>query len=181
MKNKGLLIFITSVVAASIVVSVIATGCSKQTEDAEGDDVPPGELVELLCEDVDVPDYEVIPLDEENFAYYAFIDYEEGMSAVAADALINITPHSLVVIHSSDGNGKDIAGRIVSAADPNKWISTGSDIVYVGYTDHYVVLVMSFLDVADGIIENFKTIANDLNDGEYNIYTATNPRYDENI
>lgn len=100
---------------------------------------------------------------------------------VAADALVNIAPHSVVVIRAENGNGASLAKKVVENADPNKWLCGGSEIVNVAYTDHYVLLIMSENAIADDIAENFKNMAKDLDGMEMTLLTANNSRYDQYI
>lgn len=166
------------VASLTLLLIVFLTGCATPAAEARPDTVTPEEIVELLCTDADVPPYETVRLDASNFEYYAFVPYDESLQAVAADALVNITPHSLVVIRAENGNASEIAANILKNADPNKWLCVGAETVNVAYTEHYVVLIMSYQDTADAITENFKTIAPDLDTGELVLLTASNPRYE---
>ena len=118
--------------------------------------------------------YEVVPLDETTFEFATFIPYADGLSAVQADALVNITPHSLVVIKVDNGSAADLANDVFKNANPNKWLCVGSDIVKVANSDHYVVLVMSFEDIADAVVKNFETVAANLNDGGVTVQSREN-------
>ncbi len=137
------------------------------------------EIVEALCKDVDVPAYEIIPLDKTNFEGFAFAPYSEDYQAVAADALVNITAHSLVVIKTDKSNGLDLATEIAGKADPNKWLCVGSEVVDVAYTDNYVVLIMSYKNTADDILNNFKTLAPKLDGTEMQFFSENNSRFEE--
>ena len=166
---------IIAAVLCVTLVTLFTAGCS----DSEDSDASLSDIVDDLLDDVDVPAYEIITLDKETFSSYAFIPYEEGLDGVAADALVNITPHSLVVIHTDKSNGKELAEQIIKNADPNKWLCVGSETVNVGYTDNYIVLVMSFKDIAEDIMDNFEDIAEDLDGIEMTLLTVDNSiRYD---
>lgn len=136
------------------------------------------EIVDDLYQGVDVPPYETLSLDKKNFEHYTFIPYNDKLSAVAADALVNITPHSMVVIHAENGDGAELAEDILEKADPNKWLCVGSETVKIAYTDHYVVLIMSELDTASAIVSNFKDMAYDLDHMDIKTISVNNPRYD---
>ena len=176
--SKVIKIGIVVIAVIAVAAGVAAVVAMKVDKEEAGEELPLAEIVEKLYEGVDVPGYETIALDESNFEFYAFVPYSEKMSAVAADALINVTPHSLVVIHT-DGDGAELAAEVIKNADPNKWLCVGSDIVYVGYTDNYVVLVMSFADTAKDIMDNFKELAPKLDGMEMNMLTAGNWRYEQ--
>ena len=141
---------------------LLLSACAKDDVQSGEEDVPLEDIVEKLYQGLDIPPYETIPLTEENFEYFAFVPYSEDLSAVAADALVNITAHSLVVIRTEQGNGAELAKAVAANADPNKWLCVRADAVSVAYTDHYVVLIMSYQDLTDGITENFRAMATDL-------------------
>ena len=162
---------IVLIILSVILVCGLIAACSFSNSN---DDMDLEDVVDRICEGVDVPAYEIVPLDSNNFEYFAFVSYEDGYTAVAADALVNITPHSLVIIHTEDGNGQLLAEEIFENADPNKWLCVGSEALKVACTDHYVALIMSYRDVCDGITANFEKFAGDLNDGEFNFMTADN-------
>ena len=176
--------YMTVVILGMLAAVLLFTGCAGGTTGSESTGKSLTDIVEGLYKGVDVPAYETITLTKDMFESYAFTSYDESLSAVASDALVNITPHSLVVINATGGNGKDIAEQIVLNADPNKWLCVGSEVVKVAYTDHYVVLVMSYQDIADGVVANFKTLAGDLEnepEATVTVLTAGNDRYDENF
>lgn len=177
MKSKSPNLILLMMMALFFVASL--AGCAKETIENAADALTLENIVEKLYDNVDVPPYETIKLDQTNFEYYTFIPYNDTLTAVAADALVNITPHSVVVIHSEDDNGANIAKKVIENADPNKWLCVGAETVNVVYTDHYVVLIMSRQVTADAIAENFKVIAKELDGMEMVLLTAGNSRYDQ--
>ena len=90
---------------------------------------------------------ENIPLNDENFKMYTFIDmdYKE---AIASESMTGATPHSVVLVrfHSASDAEKD--------ADPRKWICVEAEHVYVESKGDLVILIMSN-DIADRLKENF--------------------------
>lgn len=162
-----------------IIPALFLAGCAKGSTGNNTGNIPLADVVAGLYSNVDVPPHEVVELDSSNFEYFAFIPYNEGLSAVAADALVNITPHSVVVIRSENGDGAEIAEKVFSDADPNKWLCVGSEVKYVAYTNHYVVLIMSYESTADAITENFKSMAKELDDMGITVLKASNPRYEQ--
>lgn len=166
---------------------LLFTGCGKSSgnnsQNNTGSDglknLTLSEIVEKLYANVDVPPYETVSLDETNFEYFAFVPYADGLSAVAADALVNITPHSMVVIYDKNGNGSEIAQKVAENADLNKWLCVGSETGNVLYTGHYVVLIMSDKETVDAITENFKTMSNDLDGISPGLLSLTNSRYEQ--
>lgn len=177
MKNdNNKLIFAAFVV---MILTMILSSCKGASAAGSAENVPLETIVQELCHDVDVPPYETIRLDQSNFEAYAFIPYDETLSAAAADAMVNITPHSMVVIHTPDGNGAELAEKIFRSADPNKWLCVGSETVITAYTDHYVVLIMSYDDVAGAIADNFRSLAKKLDGMEMTLLSAANSRYEQ--
>lgn len=124
-------------------------------------DLTMAQIIDLICQDVEVPAYEAAELTDENFEYSAFIPYEEGLTGYKADALINATAHSLVLIHSENGNTADLAQKILDNANPFKWICVSAEVTQTAYTEHYVILVMSSAEIVEGLIDNFQSAVND--------------------
>lgn len=170
MKKRIVRILIAALTVMTM--TLIFTGCAEVDESDEIEDQTLETIVEELCEDIDVPAYETIRLDETNFESYSFIPYDDSLSAVAADALVNITPHSLVVIHSDGGNGEELAEQVLKNADPNKWLCVRSEDVQVAHTDHYIVLIMSDASIANAVVANFQSIAKDLDGMDMILVTA---------
>lgn len=153
---------------------VLLTGCFKEGSDvtipsetpapsdiAEPSDVTMPQIIDLICQDVDVPAYEAVGLTDENFEYFAFIPHAEGLTGYKADALINATAHSLVLIHSENGNTADLAQKVLDNANPFKWICVSADVTQTAYTEHYIILVMSSAEIVEGLIDNFENAVND--------------------
>lgn len=145
-----------------LLVFVMLAGCTgKGPDDIVPSDATMPEIIDLLCEGVDVPAYEATELTKENFEYFAFIPYADGLTGYQADALINSIPHSLVLVRSENGDTADIAQKMLDNADVRKWICVSADVKQTIYTKHYVVLVMSSAEVVGGVIANFETAVND--------------------
>lgn len=176
---KILKIGLTFCLGFLVILTAFLTGCELRGATENTGSMALEAIVEKIYEKVDVPPYDTVRLDQDNFEFFSFIPYSDDLSAVAADALVNITPHSVVVIRSESGNGAEIAESVVLRADPNKWLCVGAETVEVAYTDHYVVLVMSDKTTADAIVGNFGELAPDLDDMEMKLLTAGNSRYDQ--
>ena len=177
LSNKNIIL----AVIAAAAMAALFTACTKGSANDNGDgqeEADLGTIVEKLYQDVDPPPNETINLDETNFEFFAFIPYDESLSGVAADALVNITPHSLVVIHTGNGNGAELAKQVAENADPNKWLCVRAEALRVAHTDHYVVLVMSYPDTADSIIANLRSMARDLDGMDMVLDTSIDYSYE---
>lgn len=175
---KGNIFLSGAVIVMVLLLTIYASGCT-QSDKTEIEDPTLNDIVEKLYENVDVPLYEIVTLDESNFEFYAFAPYESNYTAVAADALVNITPHSLVVIHTSDGTGAELARTTAANADMNKWLCVGSEAGKVAYTDHYVVLIMSEKAIVDDVIDNFTAMSEKLDNMKIKSLSLTNSRYEQ--
>ena len=141
---------------------VLLLGCAASpAEQSPSAAQPMPEIMDRLCAGVDVPDYEATELTEENFTYFTFLPYEEGLSACQADALINAMPHSLVLVRSENGNTEALARQMLENADASKWICVSAEEKQAAYTEHYAVLVMSSAEINQGILNNFEGAVED--------------------
>lgn len=145
-----------------LLVLAMLAGCSaKGPDDTATTNATMPEIIGLLCEGVEVPAYEATELTEETFEYFAFVPYADGLTGYQADALINAIPHSLVLVRSENGDTADIAQKMLDNADARKWICVAADVKQVAYTEHYVLLIMSTAELAEGVIANFEAAVND--------------------
>lgn len=151
--------FITMLLAALMIFALTACSGNGGTDTDKGGEIKDytlDELVGVICDGVELPDYEVVPLDEENFEYFSFTEWRDGIEAVSADASIGSIAHSLVLIKTSGNDAAEIAEDISKSADVRKWICTDAEAGIVLYTDEYVLLIMSFESNIEPLTENFK-------------------------
>jgi len=113
-------------------------------------------LVNVLLEGIDdVPMPLEMELTEENFQRFVFIDYIEGSTGVVSQAAISAIPHAVVLIELPEGvDAAAVAAEIDAAADPAHWICVEAEKASVFYGGNYVVFVMSFESVVNGIEAN---------------------------
>ena len=175
--NKNIILAVIAVAAMTALFAACTADSASDDEDGQ-EEADLGTVVEKLYQDVDPPPNETINLDETNFEFFAFIPYDDSLSGAAADALVNIAPHSLVVIHTESGNGAELAKQVAENADPNKWLCVRAEALRVAYTDHYVVLVMSYPDTADAIIANFRDMARELDGMDMVLDTSIDYSYE---
>jgi hypothetical protein len=149
--------------ALALLIAILSASCSKKAESADspadnpGDSLPLAEIVGTVLEGIpDLPAYEPMELDEENFEFFAFIPHQPGFEGIMADALIGTIPHSVVLIRLPDAAGaKKAADEILSKADVRKWICVEAESAQTAHKGRLVLLVMSSRDTADAIIDSF--------------------------
>ncbi len=150
--------------ALAVLVSLAA--CGQKTEppapEAETDPLAAMSLQEVLdasLKDVpDLPDYEPTPLDEETFEFYAFAPWKEGYEGLSADALINATAHSVVLVRVPEDEAESVAKTMRENADPRKWICVEAEKTVVDQSGGTILLVMSAGETANAILRNFKAL-----------------------
>ncbi|MBQ3078058.1 MAG: hypothetical protein IJC43_09380 [Clostridia bacterium] len=97
-----------------------------------------------------------MPLDEENFAFFAFIDPIEGAEGLASEAMMSSVAHSVVLLRlPEDADAAAVAAEVEKNADPRKWICVTAEKTEVLQHGNLVLLVMSATDTATAIAENF--------------------------
>lgn len=115
------------------------------------------DVIKEILTGVDTPNYELTPINSENFSYYMFIDYIEGAKGYSADALISSTAHSVCLIELPQGvDAMSVASQIKNNADPAKWICVEAEAVEVAAKDNMVLLVMSDSATTSAIVNNFR-------------------------
>lgn len=161
--------------AAALMLCMILslTACGGSKKPAGSTEMPLADMIEEIYKDVDAPAYETVPLDSEIFEFFTFIPYDEKLEGVEADAMINASPHSVVLVHAKDGGAAEVAEQIAANANPRKWICVGADDTKIAYTEHYVLLVMSYTDVVEGMVANFTALAETLNEGAVTVLESS--------
>lgn len=116
-------------------------------------------MSQILTGVEDLPANGDIPLSEENFNFYAFIDHIEGAEGLASEAMISSVAHSAVLIRLPEGSdAEEVAEEIRTNADPRKWICVGAEKTIVTVNGDLVLLVMSWDSVATAISDNFAVL-----------------------
>lgn len=116
------------------------------------------DMIETVCKDVKLPEYEVFDLDESAFEAYGFVSWSDGIEAVCSEGKIMTNAHSLVLIRTNDVNSEELAKEIAEKADVRKWICVQAEVGKVLYTEHYVLMVMTYKDAFDGLKANFEKL-----------------------
>ena len=145
--------------ALALLLLLFAAACSSDTDETEnpGADMTVDEIMAQLIEGVNSEISVVsIPLDEENFKAYTFIDYIEGAEGVASEAMISSVAHSVVLVRlPADADAQAVAEDIEANANPNKWLCVTAEKTEVVSHGNLVLLVMSFEDDATTVVDNF--------------------------
>ncbi len=148
--------------ALTLLVSLTACGQKTEPPAAEEDPLAAMSLQEVLdasLKDVPgLPDYEAVPLDEETFEFYAFAPWKEGYEGLSADALINATAHSVVLVRVPGDEAESVAETMRGNADPRKWICVEAEKTAVDRCGGTILLVMSGGETANAILTNFKAL-----------------------
>lgn len=117
------------------------------------------EILDASLKDVpDLPAYEPMALDAETFEFFSFVPYKDGYEGLAADALINATAHSVVLVRVPEEEAESVAEAMRQNADPRKWICVGAEKVAIDRCGGTILLVMSSGETANAILTNFKAL-----------------------
>lgn len=97
------------------------------------------------------------PLTEENSEYntgVAMSAYKEGLCAEAA---MSAQAHSICLLKANSAEeAAKLAEDVAANANPNKWICVGAERTVVAYSGDTVLLAMSYNDLAQTVLDNFK-------------------------
>ena len=97
-----------------------------------------------------------IPLDAENFEFFAFAPYVEGVEALVSEPMMGSFAHSVVLVRLPDGaDVEGFASQVRANANPRKWICVEAEKVKVSTKGNLVLLVMSSASNVDIISSNF--------------------------
>lgn len=149
-----------SVLLGIMILSVLLTGCGN----AESGGKIEGSLTDIMAKvqenagvDMAVMD---VPITEENFTSFLFIDPVKDSEALASEAAINAIAHSIVLLRVPSGtDAKQTAADIQKKMDPRKWICVEAESAQVVQQGDLILLVMSSTDIADKVVANFNALA----------------------
>ena len=118
------------------------------------------DILTSITKDVaDLPDTETTALTKDNFEYFAFTAMPDGVEAIAADALINAVPHSVVLMRAQDAEtAKKLAADVEANLNPAKWVCVEAEKTAVLVHNCTVLLVMSWSNVTDALTANFNAL-----------------------
>ena len=171
--------------ASLLAAALISCGEEKKTDDKPGKDE--GEIVEnngtagdnesVVYEDVDLvlvadslyegiaednrPFVATMPLTSEDFEYFTFIPYEEGLEAVVNEPMMGSIAHSIVLVKCPTAEkAEEVAGAMKDSCDPRKWICVEADIVEAVTNKNIAMLLMTTTEggMSETILKNFKAL-----------------------
>lgn len=155
---------VCAVLALALTAALAACGSSSassgQTQTYPGDEMSVSEIKDKVLEGLDdLPAVGDIEPDADNFEYFAFVPWEEGVECIVSEALINAVAHSMVILRAPDAEtAQSMAGEIEANANPAKWICVEAEKTIVSVHGATVLLVMSSASAADAIAANFDAL-----------------------
>ena len=133
--------------------------CSDPEEGNVAEDRSLSEIMEEIQSGVELPALMEIPIDDENFPYYLFIEKVEG-EALASEAMISAIPFSMALLRTAEGaDAAKAAEEIRENADPRKWICVEAEQVEVTRRGNLILLVMADSATAGLLTENFNALS----------------------
>ncbi len=97
-----------------------------------------------------------MPLTAEDFEYFSFIPYEEGLEAVVSEPMIGAIAHSVVLVKADSAEkAKALAEAMKTNCNPRKWICVEADVVEGLTNGNIAMLLMTTSE--GGMAETIKT------------------------
>lgn len=114
--------------------------------------------LEKVTDGAELPQADVIELDASNFSDYSFVEWRDGLEAVASEGAIATSAHSLVLVRSAEGKAEEVAREMAEKVDSKKWICVQPEVAKVLYSKNYAIMAMTFEKAYDKIKENFQNL-----------------------
>jgi hypothetical protein len=102
-----------------------------------------------------------MPLTEEDFEFFTFIPYEEGLEAVANEPMMGSIAHSIVLVKCpTPEKAAEVAQAMKDNCNPRKWVCVEADIVKSETNGNIAMLLMTTEQggMADTISSNFASL-----------------------
>ncbi len=134
------------------------TNTSKEAENTETglSEMTLEEIITNLTKDLEMPMTENMNVEKDWYPSYIFVDYIDGSEALANESLMSSVAHSAVILRLPEGSDVEkIRAKIEKNADPVKWICVGAEKKEVVSNGNHILLVMSFEDITDTMVERF--------------------------
>lgn len=163
------------VLAALLAVTLIS--CTKTNDVENNSDVENKTDVAVIYEEADLaaiadslydgiaednrPFVMSIPLTSEDFEFFTFIPYEEGLEAVANEPMMSSIAHSIVLVKAPTAEkAQEVASAMKANCDPRKWMCVEADIVEGLTNGNIAMLLMTTTEggMSETIINNFNAL-----------------------
>lgn len=141
---------LTALLLAVLLVFGLAAcaGSPAESNAKPGDTMTLQDILTSITKDVaDLPDTETTALTKDNFEYFAFTAMPDGVEAIAADALINAVPHSVVLMRAQDAETAKKLAADVEANLTRQVVCVEAEKTAVLVHNCTVLLVMSWSNV----------------------------------
>ena len=102
-----------------------------------------------------------MPLTEEDFEFFTFIPYEEGLEAVANEPMMGSIAHSIVLVKCPTAEkAAEVAQAMKENCNPRKWVCVEADVVTSATNGNIAMLLMTTEQggMADTISANFASL-----------------------
>lgn len=99
-----------------------------------------------------------MPLTEEDFEFFTFIPYEEGLEAVANEPMMGSIAHSIVLVKCPTAEkAAEVASAMKENCNPRKWVCVEADKVTATTNGNIAMLLMTTTEggMSDTIVGNF--------------------------
>ncbi|MBE6682131.1 MAG: hypothetical protein E7600_07600 [Ruminococcaceae bacterium] len=174
---------IALLLAAVLATALIACSANKDDDvtdpgiDANGNDVTENNAGETVYEEADLaaiadslydgiaedqrPFVMSMPLTSEDFEFFTFVPYEEGLEAVANEPMMSSIAHSIVLVKAPTAEkAQELAKAMKENCDPRKWMCVEADIVETVTNKNLAMLLMTTTEggMSETILKNFNAL-----------------------
>lgn len=149
-----------TIFAAIILVFSLASCKKNEQKDNTSSPVNDMALSDIMAELYkgidDLPKTMDTELTKDNFESYTFVEYRDGYTGLASEAMIGSIAHSVVLVRLPDEEtAKTFAKDMEKNVNPRKWICVEAEKTGIMQSGNTVLLVLSFQNEADAILNNF--------------------------
>lgn len=102
-----------------------------------------------------------MPLTSEDFEFFTFVPYEEGLEAVANEPMMSSIAHSIVLVKAPTAEkAQELAKAMKENCDPRKWMCVEADVVEGVTNGNIAMLLMTTTEggMSETILNNFKAL-----------------------
>ena len=99
-----------------------------------------------------------MPVSAEDFEFFTFIPYEEGLEVVVNEPMIGAIAHSVVLVKAdSTEKAEAVASSMKENCNPRKWVCVEADVVEAVTNGNIAMLLMTTAEggMAETILANF--------------------------